>query len=32
MRVFVGECSIDSSDSKYSQAAIRVGEYLGKNQ
>ena len=31
MRVFVGECSIDSSDSKFTQAAIRIGEYLGKN-
>lgn len=30
MRVFIGECSIDSSDSKYSQMAIRIGEYLGK--
>jgi len=31
VKVFVGACSIDSSDLKYSQMAVRIGEYLGKN-
>ena len=32
MKVFVGECSIDTISDRFKEAARRIGEYLGKEK